>query len=125
MRSLHKCRLTNVRLVAGATAELKVQGKNRHGLPGTRIAGILAMNFAIGLLVLACGSLAAIAYQLRHAPEAFEDETGFHFSSSTGNRLPPDQSGLSLGAGADVRAGPYSNPPRSKPHRPSRIAATT
>lgn len=61
------------------------------------------MNFAFGLLVLTCGSLAAIAHQLRRAPEAFEDETGFHFSSSTGHPLPAG-SGLPLGASADVRA---------------------
>jgi hypothetical protein len=68
------------------------------------------MSFALGLLVLACGSLAAIAHQLRRAPEAFEDETGFHFSSSTGNRLPAG-SGLPLGAGADVRAALFQAPP--------------
>lgn len=60
------------------------------------------MNFAFGLLILTCGSLAAIAYQLRRAPEAFEDETGFHFSSSTGHRLPAG-SGLPRGAGANLR----------------------
>jgi hypothetical protein len=61
------------------------------------------MNFVFWLLVLTGGSLAAIAHQLRRAPEAFEDETGFHFSSSTGHRLPAG-SGLPLGASADVRA---------------------
>lgn len=68
-----------------------------------RIATMLSMNFAFGLLVFTCGSLAAIAHQLLRAPEAFEDETGFHFSSSTGHRLPAG-SGLPLGAGVDVRA---------------------
>lgn len=68
-----------------------------NGLPGMRIARLLFMNFAFGLLVFTCGSLAAIAHQLRHAPEAFEDETGFHFSSSTDHRLP-------AGSGADLRA---------------------
>jgi hypothetical protein len=67
------------------------------------------MNFALGLLVLTCGSLAAIAYQLRHAPEAFEDETGFHFSSSRNHPL-PIESGLPLGAGADVRAALFQAP---------------
>lgn len=61
------------------------------------------MNFAFGLLILTCGSLLAIAHQLRRAPEGFEDETGFHFSSSTGHRLPAG-SGLPLGAGVAVRA---------------------
>jgi hypothetical protein len=60
------------------------------------------MNFAFGLLVLVYGSLAAIAYQLRHAPKAFEDATGFHFSSPRGDRL----SGLvhPRGAVANLRA---------------------
>jgi hypothetical protein len=61
------------------------------------------MNFAFGLLVLAYGSLAAIAYQLRHAPKAFEDETGFHFSSSRGDRLSAGL-GHPRGAGANLRA---------------------
>lgn len=67
------------------------------------------MSFALGLLVLTCGSLAAIAYQVRHAPEAFEDEAGFHFSSSTNHPL-PIESGLPLGAGADVRAALFQDP---------------
>jgi hypothetical protein len=61
-----------------------------------QIARVFAMSFALALLVLTCGALAAITYHLRRAPEAFEDETGFHFSSSTRNSL--------LGADADVRA---------------------
>jgi hypothetical protein len=60
------------------------------------------MNFAFGLLILASGSLPAIAYQLGRTPEGFEDETGFHFSSSTGHRLPAG-SGLPLGAGVGMR----------------------
>ena len=72
-------------------------------------AAIFAMNFALALLVLTCGSLAAIAHQLRRAPEAFEDETGFHFASSTGKPLSA-QSGLPLGAGTDVRAALFQAP---------------
>lgn len=68
-----------------------------------RIAAVIAMSFALALLFLTCGALAAIAYHLRRAPEAFEDETGFHFSSSTGNPL-PEESDVPLGADADVRA---------------------
>jgi hypothetical protein len=67
------------------------------------------MNFALALLILTGGSLAAIVQQLRRAPEAFEDETGFHFSSSTGKRLSA-QSGLPLGAGADMRAALFQAP---------------
>jgi hypothetical protein len=89
--------------MAGATAELKLQGKNRQRLLGMRIAILSPMSFALGLLVLTCGLLAAIAHKLRRAPEAFEDETGFHFSSSTGNRLSAE-SGLPRGAGGGVRA---------------------
>jgi hypothetical protein len=51
-----------------------------------RSAAIFAMSFALALLVLTCGALAAVMYHLRRAPEAFEDETGFHFLPSTGNR---------------------------------------
>ena len=68
------------------------------------IATIVAMSVALALLVLTCGALAAIAYHLRRAPEAFEDETGFHFSSSTDNNRLLEESGLPLGANADVRA---------------------
>ena len=48
------------------------------------------MSFALALLVLTCGAVAEIVHQLRRAREAFENETGFHFSSSTGNRLPEE-----------------------------------
>jgi len=58
------------------------------------------MSFALAVLGLTCGSLVAIVHHLRRAPEAFEDETGFHFSSSTGNRF-PEEAGLPLGADAD------------------------
>ena len=68
-----------------------------------RIAAIFAMSFALALLFLTCGAVAAIVYHLRRAPEAFEDETGFHFSSSTGNLL-SEESDLQLGQDADVRA---------------------
>jgi hypothetical protein len=99
---VHNCRLTDTRLNDGATAEVKLERKNRHGLPGMRFAMILSMNFAFGLLILASGSLPAIAYQLGRSPEGFEDETGFHFSSSTGNLL-SEESDLQLGQDADVR----------------------
>ena len=102
MSIVHNCRLTDTRLNDGATAELKLERKNRHGLPGMRFAMILSMNFAFGLLILASGSLPAIAYQLGRSPEGFEDETGFHFSSSTGHRLPAG-SDLPLGAGVGMR----------------------
>jgi hypothetical protein len=84
------------------------------------------MSFALGLLILTCGSLGAIAHQLRHAPEAFEDETGFHFSSSTGDRL-PDGSGLPLGAGTDVRATLFQAPPNVSRRRdaPDSIGTAT
>ncbi len=64
------------------------------------------MSFALALLVLTSGALAAIAYHLRRAPEGFEDETGFHFSPSADNQL-PTESELPLGAGAEVRAAQF------------------
>ena len=67
------------------------------------------MDFALALVVITGGSLVAIAHQLRRAPEAFEDATGFHFLSSTGKQLPA--SGLPLGAGTDVRAALFQVPP--------------
>ena len=43
-------------------------------------AATFVMSLALALLVLTCGALAAIVYQLRRAPEGYEDETGFHFA---------------------------------------------
>jgi len=67
-----------------------------------RIAAIFVMSFVLALLVLTLGALSAITYHLRRAPEGFEDNSGFHFSSSEGSQL-PRESGLPLGAGIDVR----------------------
>jgi hypothetical protein len=64
-----------------------------------QIATVFTMSFALALLVLTCGALAAVVYHLRRAPEAFEDETGFHFSSSTGNRLPEHSEAQSNASG--------------------------
>jgi hypothetical protein len=61
------------------------------------------MSLALALLVLTFGALAAIAHHLRRAPEGFENDTGFHFSSPAGNQL-PRESDLPLGVGTDVRA---------------------
>ena len=90
------------------------------------IAAIFAMDFALALAVITCGSLAAIAHQLRRAPEAFEDETGFHFLSSMGKGLPA-ASGLPLGAGADVRAALFQAPSNVSRHRddPNSIGTAT
>lgn len=67
------------------------------------IAIVFVMSFALALLVLTCGALAAIVYHLRRAPEGFEDEVGFHFSSSADNPL-AEELDLPLGAEADIRA---------------------
>jgi hypothetical protein len=69
---------------------------------------MIAMSFVFGLLAVTCGSLAAIAHQLSRAPEAFEDETGFHFLSSIGNGR--TELSLPLGAGSDVRAALFQAP---------------
>lgn len=74
-----------------------------------RIAAVFAMSFGLALLVLTCGALAAITYHLRHAPEAFEDETGFHFSSSADNSL--------LGTDADVRAARFEGQSKASRRR--------
>jgi len=73
-------------------------------------AATFAMDLALALVVITGGSLAAIAHQLRRAPEAFEDATGFHLLSSATKRLPA-ASGLPLGAGTDVRAALFLAPP--------------
>jgi hypothetical protein len=53
------------------------------------------MSLILALLVLACGAVAAILRHLRGAPEGFEDETGFHFSSSVlHRRATPDAIGI-------------------------------
>lgn len=54
------------------------------------------MSFALALLVLTCGALAAVVYHLRRAPEGFEDETGFHFSPSTRNQVRGELGGGAL-----------------------------
>ena len=36
------------------------------------------MVFALSVLTIAFGGLGLIAHNLRNAPEAYEDETGFH-----------------------------------------------
>ena len=64
------------------------------------------MSFALALLVLSLGALAAIAYHLRRAPEGFENDTEFHFSPSVGNQL-PRESDLPLAVGTDVRAAQF------------------
>lgn len=72
------------------------------------------MSFALALLVLTGGALAAIAYHLKRAPEGFQDETGFHLTSENGNPSPEAMS-LPLGADPDVRAALFkaqSNPSR-------------
>ena len=68
-----------------------------------RFATIFVMSLALALLVLTFGAVAAIAYHLRRAPAGFEDETGFHLSSSVGNQSPRESDHL-LGVGTDVRA---------------------
>lgn len=73
--------------------------KNGDGLSGMRVALISAMSFPLALLVLTCGAMAAIVQQLRRAPEGFEDETGFHFSSPTDNQSREKSDGLDVGAG--------------------------
>ena len=60
-------------------------------------AAIFGMSFALALLVLTSGALAAVVYHLRRAPEGYEDETGFHFAPGT--HL-PTESDLPSDAGA-------------------------
>jgi len=74
------------------------------------------MSFAMALFVLTLGTLAAIAHHLRRAPEGFEDDTGFHFSSSVGTQL-PRESDIPLSVGTEVRAAQLegqSNVPRRR-----------
>lgn len=74
------------------------------------------MSFGIALLVLTCGALGAIVYHLRRAPVGFEDETGFHFSSSPGNPS-QQEANLPLGTGADLRAALFKAHSKSSRHR--------
>jgi hypothetical protein len=74
------------------------------------------MSFALALLVLTCGAVAAIVYHLRRAPVGVEDETGFHFSSATPNP-PQAQAELPLPAGADLRAALFKAQTKSPRHR--------
>lgn len=114
MQGTNRCRYTSVnertRNWAPATAEThNARDKTRHGLKVCELLPLSAMSLALGLLVLTIGSLAVIARQLRRAPEAFENETGFHFSSTTGSRL-SDSQGAPRGAGAIVRAALFQAP---------------
>ena len=61
------------------------------------------MSFALALVVLSCGALAAIAYHLKRAPAGFQDETGFHLSPADGNSSPEEMT-LPLGPDPEVRA---------------------
>lgn len=74
------------------------------------------MSFALALLVFTCGAFGAIIYNLRRAPIAFEDESGFHFSSS-GATLSARESNLPSAAGADLRAALFKAHSKSKSAR--------
>ena len=77
--------------MAGATAEpTSASQESVTVCPAYELLQLFSMSFALALLILTCGAVAVIVQQLRRAPEAFEDQTGFHFSSSTGNRLPEE-----------------------------------
>jgi hypothetical protein len=115
--SVHKSRLTDIPLWRISPWNSALRGQKLATVcPACQLLRFHSMSFALGLLILTCGSLAAIAHQLRRAPAAFEDETGFHFSSAIGNGARAE-SGFPLGAGADVRE------PCFKPHRTLLAAA--
>lgn len=74
------------------------------------------MSFALALIVLTCGALAAILYHLRNAPEGFEDDAGFHFSSPPAEQLPRDLGGP-LASSADAHAALFKSPSTGLRHR--------
>jgi hypothetical protein len=65
-------------------ASLLFQVFSNMDLSGT---GIRLLCFAVALLLPL--SVAAILWALRHAPEGYEDETGFHFKESRSPRRTP------------------------------------